>query len=613
LSKGKPELSKYIRYFFIFFVVLYSFFVIPAHINAAEDFIVDYNVQYAVSGLGLTTVEQNISLLNRKTNLYAKEYSIVIDSTRIKNVTAKDGKGAIIPDTQIKDGKTQIHLTFNDQVVGQGKILHFTLSYQDDNIAKRNGSIWEITIPGVAEDQELGDYTVHLAVPAEFGKPAYVVQEPTGEFNWSKDQLVNGGVNVAFGSSQTFELTLAYYIENTKSKGVTTEIALPPSSAFQRVILESITPEPDTIVSDTDGNWLARYKLPPNSSQQIQATLITQLFLTPQASYPLLPDELNEYLKPTDFWNTQDPSIKELASTLKTPKAIYDYVVNALSYDYSRVNQNISRKGAVAALKTPNNSVCMEFTDVYIALARAAGIPAREAVGFAYTTNPKLRPLSLVSDVLHAWPEYYDSSRSLWVPIDPTWASTTGGVNYFTKLDFNHITFAFNGLQDTYPYPAGFYRQEGREGKDVDVRFYSNPVPTEIANITTQLELPKNIPAGIQLPGEAIIKNTARVAAENISVTIDSQALGVHSVLYPETIPPYGTLSVPLSLKTSTYFTFGRGNVRAIVDGKVIEQSVNIVPAYQIIAPVLIVAVWVIITVLFLYRKIRIWKPFRKQ
>jgi len=53
----------------------------------------------------------------------------------------------------------------------------------------------------------------------------------------------------------------------------------------------------------------------------------------------------------------------------------------------------------------------MEFTDLFIALSRAAGIPAREINGFAYTDDIRLRPLDLVTDMLHAWPEYYDEEK----------------------------------------------------------------------------------------------------------------------------------------------------------------------------------------------------------
>ena len=95
--------------------------------------------------------------------------------------------------------------------------------------------------------------------------------------------------------------------------------------------------------------------------------------------------------------------------------------------------------------------MCTEFADLFIALARAAGIPAREVNGYGYTTDPQLRPLSLGNNVLHAWPQYWDSVRKVWVSIDPTWGRTTGGVDYFSKLDFNHLAFLTHGLSDSLP------------------------------------------------------------------------------------------------------------------------------------------------------------------
>ncbi len=280
--------------------------------------------------------------------------------------------------------------------MGQGKILYFQLKYVDENIAKKNGTIWEVNIPGIAEDADLGDYSVQLHVPDSFGPPAYIVPEPEHQFVWSKKNLINGGVSGAFGKEQVFDVTLSYYLENTKTTPILTEIALPPSSAYQFTTINSLVPAPETITTDADGNWLARYKLQGQSNTVVQAKLSTQLFLYPRVGHADA-EPSGEYLKATQYWQTADPEISKIAKNLKTPRAIYEYVVKALEYDYSRVNKNEDRKGAVAALKDPAKSVCMEFTDLFVALARAAGIPSRQSVGYAFTTNAKLRPLSLVS------------------------------------------------------------------------------------------------------------------------------------------------------------------------------------------------------------------------
>ncbi|NCC70435.1 hypothetical protein EOM09_02540, partial [bacterium] len=44
-------------------------------------------------------------------------------------------------------------------------------------------------------------------------------------------------------------------------------------------------------------------------------------------------------------------------------------------------------------LNLPNSSICTDFTDLFITLARAKGIPAREVQGFAYTNNSKIKPI----------------------------------------------------------------------------------------------------------------------------------------------------------------------------------------------------------------------------
>lgn len=583
-------------------------FIIVSHHDAsviyAADFVVDYDVDYSISEQGKTTVTQQVALLNKQTNLYAKQYSIIIDSSKITNVTAYDRKGNIVPEVSNKDSKTEIKLTFNDEVVGQGNVLRFTLKYEDENIAKKNGTIWEVTIPGIAEDQELGDYTVKLTIPKSFGPPAYLVPKPQTQYQWTKAQLINGGINAAFGAKQVFELNLSYFLENTKKSSIITEIALPPSTSYQRVILQSLSPEPIEIVTDDDSNWLARYKLPPESTLTIKASLFTEIFLNARnVEYSLPPEKIKEYTASTNYWNIDNETIRQLGKELKTPEAIYNYVISTLSYDYSRVSQQISRKGAVQALETPNNAVCMEFTDAFVAIARAAGIPARQAVGFAYTTNPKLRPLSLVSDVLHAWPEYYDFEKNRWIPIDPTWGDTTGGINYFEKLDFNHIVFAYNGTRDDYPYPAGFYRQAGKTGKDVEVRFYDGVLPVDEPQTSVTFDIPKRVPAGFNTQGKVIVVNTSKVAAEEMSINVASQLFGINIFQQNFAVPPYGTIGVPISLREPNYFFLGNGTITATVNGSVYREEVDVAPAYHIVAPAVILLIWVVISILIFVKK----------
>ncbi len=78
---------------------------------------------------------------------------------------------------------------------------------------------------------------------------------------------------------------------------------------------------------------------------------------------------------------------------------------------------------------------CNEHTALYVAMARALGIPARIAVGLAYVRGVQ------GAFYYHAWPEVYideGNGRGLWLPVDPTF-------NQF-PADTTHLRLARGGL-----------------------------------------------------------------------------------------------------------------------------------------------------------------------
>src|SRR5690606_17741822 len=217
-------------------------------------------------------------------------------------------------------------------------------------------------------------------------------------------------------------------------------------------------PKPSNISLDTDSNWIAEYEMSPRQRIDVTAKGRVEIIAVPRPYINVSPQTLEANLAPTEFWPSDDPEIIKLAKSLGTPEAIYKYVVNTLHYDYGRAKPNVERLGAKKALQNPNSAICTEFTDLFITLSRAAGIPAREVNGYAYTENPDIEPISLVADVLHAWPEYWNEEARTWIPVDPTWGATTQGVDYFNKLDLRHFAFVMHGVSDTKPFAPGSYK-----------------------------------------------------------------------------------------------------------------------------------------------------------
>ena len=456
----------------ISFVLLLALSAAPVH--ALATFATDYIVTYDIGQQGTTHVTFDIAQKNNLSTVYATSFSLSLSQTNINNIRVADAAGAISPAINRTDNLTNISFDFLAKVVGRDKFNRFTVQYDSADIAAKQGSVWEINIPRLETNENTNSQQIILKVPASFGQPAYIDPKPgrieANNYYFSSNVLANKSISAVFGTTQYFKLQLTYNLTNPLPKKLTTQIALPPDTAYQTVYLKKISPPPDDIAADPDGNWLASYTLSPNTDLQVTTDLAIKLDFNPKKTP--LPD-VNLYTRATKLWDYTDPDIAAAATNLTTPKAIYDYVVSHLQYSYARITNGngsgVNRPGAVWALANPSQAICTEFTDLFIALARKNGLPARENQGYALSSNDKLKPLSLAKDVLHAWPEYYDQDKQTWVQIDPTWANTTGGIDYFNKLDLAHLVFAIHGLSATQPLPAGVYKTSGGGSKDVFV------------------------------------------------------------------------------------------------------------------------------------------------
>lgn len=603
------------RFFFLLLVLGIKSLVlsVPATL-AANEFQTSYSVRYQVQPNGTINVNQDVALTNKLSSVYATQYALTIQSGSIQNIKASDDNGPLKIGTSKTPEKTIINLTFNQQVVGTGKTLNFNLNYDVLNLAQKNGEVWEIFVPKLANAEEIDDYNLDLAVPVNFGNPAFINPEPTGRqtegnfnlYRFTKNQLTASGISAAFGNFQVFDFVLSYHLENPNLFLGETEIALPPDTAFQRVFYQKIEPAPLDVRVDVDGNWLAKYRL--SSNEKLNITVVGKVKIFAQPLLHQIPENLNNNLKPQKYWEVDNPVIQAKAKELKTPRAIYDFVVKTLDYDFSRVQKEVERLGAVTALKNPQNAICMEFTDLFVALARAAGIPAREVNGYAYTTNAKLQPLSLVADVLHAWPEYWDKERKAWIPIDPTWGKTTGGINYFDKTDLNHFTFAIHGENSEQPYPAGSYRTSSTFGKDVQVVFgrYSTE---DSPKLEAEFKLPQQIFSGFATNGELVIKNSGQQALYNLDLNFKPENV---VLLLPgqkirlAILPPFASRQFSLKIQPSDFLSFGEGKIKVLTNNQEFTTSVKIGSLFwQLILPVVGVILLVVLLVVFMLKRKR--------
>ncbi len=500
----------------------------PPSVSAASEYQLDYRSTYRVLPNQTVYVQHQIDLTNKLANIYPTSYTISIGTSNLENIQVKINRQPVKPEVSLGQNYTTISFPIPNPQIGLAKTNFIQITYFNSNILNSIGHNYEINLPKLSKANEAKTYLRQLIVPADFPNKVLITPKPTSQeqtsghkiFTWAN--LPTKTINLLFGQYQVYQLNLHYKLQ-TPQTGKFTEIALPPDTPYQRVYLKSIEPEPQFIKVDQDGNWLANYQLNNQSDSEVKATLLVKVYPLPQLN---LPEQANSNLtQPTNYWPSNQTLIKQLAQRLKTPFNIYDYLVNNFVYNHNRVKQN-QRLGALKAIQNPQLAICTEFADSFIALVRSLHIPAREINGFAYTQNKQLKPLSLTQDVLHSWPEYFDPRQKKWLEIDPTWGNTTGGIDYFHKLDFNHIAFVRHGKEDNYPLPAGAYKT-GKNNKTVFVSLAKS--------------FPQEKPS-YQIKNNQII-NTGHLAIINQTLKLPNRQNV--TVTY---LPPYGRLSFQTKL-----------------------------------------------------------------
>jgi len=509
-----------------------------------SQFSISATSEYNIQKDGEANVSQVISITNKTEFYYTPTYTITVGFDDVQNLEAFNSDGSIPTTLSGQNSGKSIKLTFPKRYAGLNKTNTFTLKFTTKDIARLEGSIWEVSVPGIETPDDFDEYKIEINVPDEFGiasivKPAVKIGN-SNTITLSKEQVGKGGVIILFGEKQYYEFHLKYNISNPNLFPVTTEIALPPETGYQNVVISKFSENPINVVKDIDGNWIAEYKLLPQQKKQVLIEGMVEVVANPKRE-ELTSRQLKEYTAGKKYWE-QDANIKKIAASLNSVEDIYKFVVATLSYNYSKVATSNLRLGGKGVLADAKNSVCLEFSDLFISLARAKGIPARSVEGYAYTKNTKLRPLSLVNDILHAWPEYYDNSRKVWVMVDPTWGNTTKGMDYFSSLDFSHVAFVRKGMDSEYPIPAGGYKFS-KDSRDVEIKFakaadFRKKRVIQIDDTFPSYSFPK-----MAINGSFTVKNAGNIPLSDLAVKVTTSKKTNREFMI-DYIPPGGVKKI---------------------------------------------------------------------
>jgi len=143
------------------------------------------------------------------------------------------------------------------------------------------------------------------------------------------------------------------------------------------------------------------------------------------------PEDEGRYLEAEPGIESDHPAIREASAIAvagiepleRRAEALVRAVVDRLTYDWSGSTLGL---GALAGFER-TTGVCQAYASLFVAMARAAGIPARLVYGWA---DPGGLEGELSYRNRHVWAEYYDPDRG-WVPVDPTFAERQADPLFF--------------------------------------------------------------------------------------------------------------------------------------------------------------------------------------
>lgn len=481
------------------------------------------------------------------------EETIVINSLKgttdkvqkvIESISVTDSEGRTLPFFHSTDPENNIVVSISlPRNIEYGSPYFIQTKYISSLLFFKTGTLRDLYIPGLdagfqfSAGQYKFSYIAKILVPKSFGEinlvsPASGVIDK-GEL-WeiliSGESLVGKTGWVQIGRKQIYEFVISQKYYPTSSIPFTFntfKTVLPKSidnsKTTQQTFYTYFSQEPYMVEKDGDKNIIATFKVPSNASGEIIIKGYSISENNPDISVSnagtitqIDSKIIEDNTKPAQFWESSSVSIKEVAEGIKnslteeekeneiyylTVKA-YQFVIERIDYSLTKKYGLNERKGALATLNG-GAAVCMEYSDLFIAIMRSLGVPTRAAFGYGYSAID----LETINEttINHQWAEVYFPAINMWIPVDTTWGEKGDQI---IGGDLNHFYSHVASIDPNTPNSAEFFFF-GFASNLEDRVFTVTPVES-VSSSDTQIE-------SSQLPGKYPAKDSVQTVLDNVA------------------------------------------------------------------------------------------------
>lgn len=456
------------------------------------------------------------------------------------------------------NGNLIIKAKINQTITNQNN-FKLNLSYKSYGLIIKSGIVRDLYIPAFAQnyifedDSQKETITTKVTFSKNFGEVNFTRPltniSTEGNLNvltFKQEELVGQTAWIQIGTKQNYKFAIKqkYFasttiplVFNRYAMVIPRDISSGPIE--QKVFYTKISPEPSSITLDDDGNLIAEFKVPAVDDGEIMIEGYATVSQNNGVDYKnsgsisdIPKSIINSNTKDAIFWEVDSADIQKTAKEIvdgeqdvyKAVESIYKYVVSKIDYSEVKKFGINQRQGALSTLKG-GAAVCMEYSDLFIALVRAAGIPARAAFGSGYSSLEDSDSSS--NAINHQWAEVYIPNLDSWIAVDTTWGENGdiligGDLNHF----YSHV--ASIDPENPATTQAVFY---GQDNKLVDREMTVSAVSTLGENQMTQVDLIQKYPSSAS---NSDLQDGIKLLASKINIEVNGflKNLGVPSQHY---------------------------------------------------------------------------------
>lgn len=468
------NLSGYLKKTLLLFSCLLIFLLSTSSLLAAQQNNTYLDISYSLFQSGDLKTDLKFTIENNSIiPTVVNYYTISLPYSNVSNL-AVIYKGRKLERSIHKQSVgSDVVVNFDSAVIPVNSQLTFTASFSTAEFIDVSKEVAYLSFPNTFPDISVNSVVINL--PSDWASVAWASGLIKSNQVKDKNRIIEFRspteeyLNLVLGETLSYGFRIDKVLTNADTQEKFFDVSLPPWNENQRVLFSNISPPPNLVTEDKEGNTTFSYLV--KKGQSLKVSIEGEIMLI-EGSSKLDIEKLGEYLIISGYWkldndseyvraalflknkglniNSTEGAFNDLKSEKERElfvKEVYNYVIERFKPAQASESsqENPLRAGASQALKKEGGAVPEDYVDLLISILRHFGVPSRMVVGYV----PESAGYK-AAGFFHSWLEYWDQDGQRWKTLDPA-LDDSAEASLYNKPLGDHITLLQRGNNSILP------------------------------------------------------------------------------------------------------------------------------------------------------------------